>query len=67
MTDKSIDISEDLYNKLKHLKSKEESISDFILRLIKEKDKYVYQGFNSAAKEWERIEKILYEERLKNL
>ncbi|MGV9198884.1 MAG: DUF7557 family protein [Promethearchaeia archaeon] len=58
MTDKSIDISEDLYNKLKHLKSKGESFSDFILRLIKEKNVDINDKIDIDTEEWEKIVKI---------
>jgi len=39
MTHKTIDISEDVYKKITDLKQKDESISNFILRLINEKKK----------------------------
>ena len=70
MTDKSIDISEELYYKIKKLKRKDESVSSFILRLIdNEKKKSIedFMGvFEKDSKEWEEIEKILYEDRLKS-
>ena len=72
MTDKSIDISEELYKKIEDLKRKEESVSSFILRLIDEEEKKKsiedFMGvFEKDSKEWEKIEKYLYADRLKNI
>ena len=71
MTHKTIDISEEVYKKLKKLKSKDESISNFILRFINEKEISnsieEFAGiFEDNSEEWEEIEKILYEDRLKS-
>lgn len=71
MTQKTIDISEEVYKKLEKLKSKDESISNYILRLINEKEKSnsieEFAGvFEEDSEEWEEIEKILYEDRLKS-
>jgi len=71
MTDKTIDISEDVYKKLMDLKSENESISNLILRLINEDKKSdsieEFAGiFKEDSDEWEEIERILYEERLRN-
>ncbi|TFG20268.1 MAG: hypothetical protein EU529_15155 [Promethearchaeota archaeon] len=72
MTDKSIDISEEVYNKIKDLKHKDESLSNYILRLIdKEKGKNLIEEFTGLfekdSEEWEEIEKYLYKSRLKNI
>lgn len=70
MTDKSINISEEVYKKLTELKHKDESISSFILRLL-DKKKMSYLNNESGVRteedseEWEKIEKIIYEDRLK--
>ena len=45
MTDKTIDISENVYKKLMDLKSENESISNLILRLINEDKTYYIDGF----------------------
>lgn len=71
MTQKTIDISEEVYKKLEKLKSKDESISNFILRLINEKEisnsiEEFAGVFEEDSEEWEEIEKILYEDRLKS-
>jgi predicted CopG family antitoxin len=71
VTHKTVDISQEAYKKLTELKSKDESISSFILRLINEKKKSnsieEFAGaFEEDSEEWEKIEKILYEDRLKN-
>jgi predicted CopG family antitoxin len=66
MTHKTIDISEDVYKKITDLKQEEESISNFILRLINEKKINSNEDFESNIEDWEKIEKILYEDRLKS-
>ena len=66
MTYKTIDISEDVYKKITELKQKEESISNFILRLINEKKINSNEDLESNIEDWEKIEKILYEDRLKS-
>lgn len=66
MTHKTIDISEDVYKKITDLKQDEESISNFILRLINEKKINSNEDLESSIEDWEKIEKILYEDRLKS-
>ena len=68
MTHKTIDISEDVYKKITDLKQKDESISNFILRLINEKKKkeILNEDLEGNSEDWEKIEKILYEDRLKS-
>ncbi|MCJ7648200.1 MAG: antitoxin VapB family protein [Candidatus Lokiarchaeota archaeon] len=66
MTHKTIDISEDVYKKITDLKQEEESISNFILRLINEKKINSNEDLESNIEDWEKIEKILYEDRLKS-
>ena len=66
MTNKSIDISKEVYNKIKNLKHKEESISDFILRIINKNNLKSNEEFEEISEDWEKIEKYLYEDRLKS-
>lgn len=66
MTNKSIDISEEVYNKIKDLKHKEESISDFILRVLNKNDFESNEELENISEDWEKIEKYLYEDRLKS-
>ncbi len=70
MTDKSIDISDEVYKKIKDLKREDESVSSFILRLIDQEEKRNsledFKGvFETDSEEWEEIEKILYEDQIK--
>ena len=66
MTNKSIDISKEVYNKINNLKHKEESISDFILRIINKNNLKSNEEFEEISEDWEKIEKYLYEDRLKS-
>lgn len=71
MTHKSIDIPEEIYNKLLILKQEDESLAEFIKRLIEEPDKDTsiedFAGiFKEDSDEWEYIESLIYEQRLKN-
>jgi predicted CopG family antitoxin len=66
MTHKTIDISKEVYKKITDLKQKDESISSFILRLINEKKIYSNKDHEVSSEDWEKIEKILYEDRLKS-
>ncbi len=66
MTDKSIDISEEVYNKIKDLKRKEESVSDFLHRILNKNYLDSQKELEEISKDWEKIEKYLYEDRLKN-
>ena len=68
MTHKSIEIPEEIYNRLLLLKQEDESLADFIIRLIENPDKNAsieeYAGiFKEDSEEWERIESLLYEQR----
>ena len=70
MIHKTIEVSEDVYKKLLELKNANESISNLILRLINEDKKSdsieEFAGvFKEQSDEWEKIERILYEERLR--
>lgn len=67
MTNKSIDISEEVYNKIKDLKHKEEAISDFILRILNTNNLKSNEEFEELSEDWEKIEKYLYEDHLKNI
>ncbi len=71
MTHKTIDISENVYKKLEELKFKDESFSKLILRLIHKNEisnsiEEFAGAFEEDSEEWEQIEKILYEDRLKS-
>jgi predicted CopG family antitoxin len=65
MTDKSIDISEEVYNKIKNLKHKEESVSDFLHRILNKNNLDSNRELEDISEDWEKIEKYLYEDRLK--
>ena len=65
MTDKSIDISEELYNKIKNLKRKEESVSDFLHRILNNNNLDSNRELEEISEDWEKIEKYLYDDRLK--
>ncbi len=71
MTQK-IDVSEKAYKKLLELKKPDETFSKLILRIISEQEQEKstsieeFAGvFEEDSEEWEKIEKIIYEERLK--
>ena len=66
MTYKTIDISEEVYKKITDLIQKDESISSFILRLINEKPISSNENHDGNIEDWEEIERILYEDRLKS-
>ena len=71
MTHKSIDIPEEIYNKLLTLKQEDESLADFIQRLIEKPEvdasiEYFAGIFKEDSEEWEHIESLIYEQRLKN-
>lgn len=70
MTDRTINLPEHVYDDIMELKDKNESISDFIARLIKKKQhkKSITQFagiFEDSSEEWEKIEKKLYDDRLR--
>ena len=67
-----IDISEKVYKKLLTLKKENESFSKLISRIINEKETEKLNpiedfagAFEEDSEEWEKIENLLYEERLK--
>ena len=66
MTDKSIDISEEVYNKIKNLKRKEESVSDFLHRILNNNKMDFNRELEDISEDWEKIEKYLYDDRLKS-
>ena len=73
MTQKTISLPEDLYFKLKAKKKKAETFPDLISRLIEETDRKekthkimdLAGAFGDDSNEWEKIEKELYEDRLR--
>ena len=71
MTQKTISLPEEVYNKLKARKKTKESFPDLILRLLnedtKEEEKSIesfFGAFDEDSDEWEDIEKRLYNNRL---
>jgi len=71
MTHKSIELPEEIYDKLLMLKREDESLTDVIIRLIEKPDKNAsiedFAGiFKEDSEKWEHIESLLYEQRLKN-
>lgn len=66
MTHKSIDISEEIYNKIKDLKLKDESVSDFLHRILDINNSKSNKELENISEDWEKIEKYLYEDRLKS-
>ena len=70
MTHKSIELPEEIYDKILMLKREDESLTDFIIHLIEKPDKNAsiedFAGiFKEDSEEWEHIESLLYEQRLK--
>ena len=70
MTHRTVDLPEHVYEELMKLKQEDETISDVISRLIKKKKptrsiKQFAGMFQDSSEEWESIEKILYEDRLR--
>jgi predicted CopG family antitoxin len=73
MTDRTINLPEHVYDDIMELKDKNESISDFIARLIKKKQLKksitqfagIFEIFEDSSEEWEKIEKKLYDDRLR--
>ena len=71
MTYKTIEIPEEIYNKLLMLKHKDESLSEFITHLLEKPDKSSsiedFAGiYKEDSEEWENIESLFYEQRSKN-
>ncbi|TFG18811.1 MAG: antitoxin [Promethearchaeota archaeon] len=67
MTQKTVSLSEEAYEKLRRVKKEGESFSQVIIRLIK-RDENVsvldFAGsFSEGSKEWESIEKEIYNRR----
>ncbi|TFF98065.1 MAG: hypothetical protein EU547_02565 [Promethearchaeota archaeon] len=70
MTEKTISLPEDVYEKLKAEKRGNESFAQLILRLLKqEKNKTSIEQlagiFEEDSSEWEEIEKKIYNDRLR--
>jgi predicted CopG family antitoxin len=70
MTEKTISLPEDVYEKLKGKKRGNESFAQLILRLLKqEKNKTSIEQlagiFEEDSSEWEEIEKKIYNDRLR--
>lgn len=64
----SISLSNEVYERLMKEKKPEETISELILRLLKEKERIEgieeFAGaFEQDEKEWQELEKIIYEKR----
>ncbi|MBD3189593.1 MAG: antitoxin [Candidatus Heimdallarchaeota archaeon] len=64
----SISLSNEVYEKLMKEKKPEESISELILRLLEEKERIEgieeFAGaFEQDDKEWQELERIIYEKR----
>ena len=70
MTQKTISLPEEVYEKLKKEKRDDESFAQLIQRLLK-KDTFdtdiekLAGVFKEDSDEWEKIEEMLYEDRLK--
>ena len=72
MTQKTLSLPEELYDRLKAKKGKKETFPDLIRRLISEEEKHktshqiedLKGAFGDNSEEWEDIEKMIYEERL---
>jgi len=71
MTQKTISLPKEVYDKLKAEKRKNESFPQLLLRLLK-KEKIntsiepLIGIFEEESEEWGRIEEMLYEDRLKS-
>lgn len=71
MTQKTLSLPEDLYDRLKEKKGKNETFPELIKRLIDEEEKRSKShqikdldgAFGDESEEWDKIEKIIYEER----
>ena len=67
MTQKTVSLSEEAYEKLRRVKKKGESFSQVILRLIDRKSNLHILDFAGAfeegSEEWETIENEIYERR----
>ena len=71
MTNRTIDLPEQIYKQLIALKQKGETVSEIISRLIKKekpsKSIKKFAGiFQNSSEEWESLEKTLYDDRLRN-
>ena len=71
MKQKTISLPEDVYNKLKAEKGPEESFPQLILRLLKKEKidnsiELLAGAFEEESEEWGKIEKLLYEDRLRS-
>lgn len=67
MTQKTVSLSEEAYEKLRRVKKEGESFSQVILRLIdREANLHILDfagAFEESSEEWETIEKEIYERR----
>ncbi len=67
MTQKTVSLSEEAYEKLRSVKKKGESFSQVILRLIdQESNLHILNfagAFEESSKEWETIENEIYKRR----
>ncbi|HME55514.1 MAG TPA: antitoxin VapB family protein [Candidatus Lokiarchaeia archaeon] len=72
MTQKTISLPQDVYNRLKQLKDRDESYGDLLMRLINEHEKkpgdIEIESFASAfddkdSDDWGEIERIIYQKR----
>ena len=67
MTQKTVSLSEEAYEKLRRVKKKGESFSQVIIRLTKRDENVTFLDFAGAfsegSKEWESIEKEIYNRR----
>ena len=67
MTQKTVSLSEEAYEKLRHVKKEGESFSQVILRLIEREVNVNILDFAGAfaegSEEWETIEKEIYKRR----
>ena len=72
MTQKTLSLPEDLYNRLKAKKGKDETFPDLIRRLINEEEEHerfhqiedMTGAFGDNSDEWDDIEVMLYRERI---
>lgn len=73
MTQKTISLPEELYDRLKNKKKKNETFPDLIQRLLLEEEKIktdrniddLEGAFGDTSEEWDSIEKEIYRDRLR--
>ena len=74
MTQKTISLPEELYDRLKTKKKKNETFPELIQRLLLEEEKNKMDrniddlegAFGDASEEWDSIEKEIYQDRLRH-